>query len=167
MMTVGYKFIALSKNGKIKYIAIHQLVAMAFLNHIPNGYKFVINHKDFNKLNNHVDNIEIVTMRENSNMKHIKHSSKYTGVSFVKKYKTWKVGIRINNKTAELLWRWSFPIKKKYRGMSTKAVQRSWGKTNLVTAEGITKYQRVEYTLEQWTENFKDYLRSAMSYCNA
>ena len=74
---------------------------------------------------------------------------------------------RINNKTAELLWRWGFPIKKKYRGMSTKAVQRSWGKSNLVTAEGITKYQKVEYTLEQWTQNFEDYLRSAMSYCNA
>jgi len=77
----------------------------------------------------------------------------------------WK--IRINNKIAELLWRWNFPIKKKYRGMSTKAVQRNWGKTQLVTAEGITKYQKVEYTLEQWTENFKDYLRSAMSYCDA
>lgn len=75
--------------------------------------------------------------------------------------------IRINNKTAEILWRYGFPIKKKYRGMSTKAVQRSWGKTHLVTAEGITKYQRVEYTLEQWTQNFNDYLRSAMSYCNA
>jgi len=77
----------------------------------------------------------------------------------------WK--IRINNKIAELLWRYDFPVKKKYRGMSTKAVQRSWGKTNLVTAEGITKYQKVEYTLGQWIENFKDYLRSAMSYCNA
>ena len=75
--------------------------------------------------------------------------------------------IKINNKMAEALWRWGFPIKKKYRGMSTKAVQRSWGKSKLVTAEGITKYQRVEYTLEQWTENFKDYLKSAMSYTNA
>jgi GMP reductase len=77
----------------------------------------------------------------------------------------WK--IRINNKTAQILWRWGFPIKKKYRGMSTKSVQRSWGKTQLVTAEGITKYQKIEYTLEQWTQNFNDYLRSAMSYCNA
>lgn len=77
----------------------------------------------------------------------------------------WK--IRINNKTAELLWRWGFPIKKKYRGMSTKAVQRSWGKSKLVTAEGITKYQKVEYTLKQWTQHFEDYLRSAMSYSNA
>jgi len=77
----------------------------------------------------------------------------------------WK--IKINNKIAETLWRWGFPIKKKYRGMSTKAVQRNWGKAQLVTAEGITKYQLVEYTLEQWTENFEDYLKSAMSYCNA
>jgi hypothetical protein len=37
----------------------------------------------------------------------------------------------------------------------------------LITAEGITKYQNVEYTLEQWVENFNDYLKSAMSYCNA
>jgi len=76
-------------------------------------------------------------------------------------------GIKIPQKTAEALWRWGFPIKKKYRGMSTKAVQRNWGKSKLVTAEGITKYQKVEYTLEQWTENFKDYLKSAMSYSNA
>jgi IMP dehydrogenase/GMP reductase len=76
-------------------------------------------------------------------------------------------GIKISPKTAETLWRWGFPVKKKYRGMSTKAVQRNWGRSQLVTAEGITKYQNVEYTLEQWTENFKDYLRSAMSYCGA
>jgi IMP dehydrogenase/GMP reductase len=75
--------------------------------------------------------------------------------------------IRINNKMANKLWTWDFPIKKKYRGMSTKEVQRHWGKTELVTAEGITKYQKVEYTLSQWTENFKDYLRSAMSYTNS
>jgi IMP dehydrogenase/GMP reductase len=76
-------------------------------------------------------------------------------------------GIKINNKLARILWKYNFPVKKKYRGMSTKAVQRNWGKTKLITAEGITKYQKVEYTLEQWTENFKDYLKSAMSYSNA
>ena len=76
-------------------------------------------------------------------------------------------GVEINDKLAKLLWRYDFPVKKKYRGMSTKAVQRSWGKSKLVTAEGITKYQKVEYTLFQWTENFKDYLKSAMSYSDA
>lgn len=77
-------------------------------------------------------------------------------------------GIRIKSYSiAKNLWKWGFPIKKKYRGMSTKAVQRSWGKTRLVTAEGITKYQKVEYNLSQWVENFQDYLRSNMSYCGA
>jgi len=51
--------------------------------------------------------------------------------------------------------------------MSTKAVQRSWGRTKLVTAEGITKYQKVEYTLKQWVNNFRDYLSSNMSYSDA
>ena len=76
-------------------------------------------------------------------------------------------GIKIDYNLAKILWKYGFPVKKKYRGMSTKAVQRSWGKTKLVTAEGITKYQKVEYTLEQWTENFRDYLKSAMSYTNS
>ena len=73
--------------------------------------------------------------------------------------------IRIKNyDLARKMCKYGLPIYKKYRGMSTKAVQRSWGKAQLVTAEGITKYQKVEYTLEQWVDNFKDYLRSNMSY---
>ena len=34
------------------------------------------------------------------------------------------------------------------------------------TAEGITKYLPVEYTLSGWVENMVSYLRSAMSYTN-
>ena len=74
-------------------------------------------------------------------------------------------GIKLNFHLAKKLWKWGFPIKKKYRGMSTKAVQRKWGKTKLVTAEGITKYQKISYNLSQWKENFQDYLKSNMSYC--
>lgn len=58
-------------------------------------------------------------------------------------------------------------IYKYYRGMSTKEVQAKWGKKNLRTAEGISKYNKVEYMLGSWVENFNDYLKSAMSYCNA
>ena len=53
---------------------------------------------------------------------------------------------------------------KKYRGMSTKEVQKSWGKSNLKTSEGISKFNKVEYTLQGFIENLEDYLRSAMSY---
>lgn len=56
------------------------------------------------------------------------------------------------------------PLYKLYRGMSTKAVQKEWGKSDLKTAEGIVKTQKVEYTLKGWIDNFESYLRSAMSY---
>ena len=53
---------------------------------------------------------------------------------------------------------------KYYRGMSTKEVQKDWNRKELKTSEGISKYNKVEYTLSGWTENFTDYLKSAMSY---
>jgi hypothetical protein len=45
----AYLQVSLILNKKIKYINIHQLVAMAFLGHEPNGFKTVVNHIDFNK----------------------------------------------------------------------------------------------------------------------
>lgn len=56
---------------------------------------------------------------------------------------------------------------KKFRGMSTKEVQKNWGNTNLKTSEGVVKYQLVEYTLKGWCDNFEHYLKSAMSYTNS
>lgn len=58
-------------------------------------------------------------------------------------------------------------ILKKFRGMSTKEVQKAWGVENPKTSEGIVKLQEVEYTVGGWTNNFESYLRSAMSYTNA
>ena len=55
-------------------------------------------------------------------------------------------------------------VYKYYRGMSTKEVQKSWNRSELKTGEGITKYNKVDYTLSGWCENFEDYLKSAMSY---
>jgi IMP dehydrogenase/GMP reductase len=54
-----------------------------------------------------------------------------------------------------------------YRGMSTKSVQRDWGREKLKSSEGIEKVNKVEYTINGWMENFLDYLKSAMSYCGA
>lgn len=70
----------------------------------------------------------------------------------VSKYKTW-----FYNK--------GFNLKRKYRGMSTKEVQRTLNKTNLKTAEGISYWTDVEYKLNGWIDNFNSYLKSAMSYC--
>ena len=53
---------------------------------------------------------------------------------------------------------------KRFRGMSSKSVQKDWGRDTLKTSEGIDKMVLVEYTYVQWVSNFRDYLRSAMSY---
>lgn len=80
-------------------MAIHKLVAMAFLNHTPDGTQiFVINHKNFDKMDNRVENLEIVTSRENSNKKHLSSTSKYTGVSWNKNTNKWRADIYINSK---------------------------------------------------------------------
>lgn len=57
-------------------------------------------------------------------------------------------------------------LTKVFRGMSTKDVQRDWGKDKITTSEGVVRRHKVEYTLPQWVENFEDYLKSAMSYTN-
>ena len=57
------------------------------------------------------------------------------------------------------------PLYKNFRGMSTKEVQKSWGRDELKTSEGVTRRNEVKYTIESWCQNFEDYLRSAMSYC--
>lgn len=56
---------------------------------------------------------------------------------------------------------------KKFRGMSTKEVQRVLGNKEIKTSEGATRINPVEYTITGWVENFKHYLSSAMSYSDA
>lgn len=92
----GYHFVALCDKTKRKQMQIHQLVAIAFLNHIPCKMELVINHINFDKKDNKVSNLEIVTNRENSNRKHLKSTSKYTGVSFEKDRNKWVAQIKIN-----------------------------------------------------------------------
>lgn len=59
----GYLFVNLSKNGKSKPIKIHKIIAKTFLNNLYN-YP-VINHKDGNKSNNKVDNLEYCSQSYN------------------------------------------------------------------------------------------------------
>lgn len=74
---------------------IHQLVAIAFLNHNPKT-KLVVNHIDFNRLNNNVNNLEVISQRENTNQKHLKSSSQYVGVYYCNSSKKYRSTIRVN-----------------------------------------------------------------------
>ena len=75
--------------------------------------------------------------------------------------------IKINNNLATYLFEKGFPIKKYFRGMSTKGAQKAMGKTVFKTSEGVVRFRKVEYRLNGWVENFEHYLRNAMSYNDA
>lgn len=61
----GYLYVYLTKNGKEKKFFIHRIVAEAF---IPNWFDYSqVNHIDEDKTNNHVDNLEWCSAKENSN----------------------------------------------------------------------------------------------------
>lgn len=55
---------------------------------------------------------------------------------------------------------------REYYGMSTKRAQIEFGKEGVKTEEGIASVIRIEHSLEDWTQRFTDYLKSAMSYTN-
>lgn len=59
----GYLEVNLSKCGEVKQFRVHRLVCSAFLNN-PNNLP-VVNHKDLNKTNNCVENLEWCTQQYN------------------------------------------------------------------------------------------------------
>lgn len=61
----GYLYVILWKEGKYKTCLVHRLVAQAFLEN-PNNYSCV-NHKDENKENNCVENLEWCDAKYNIN----------------------------------------------------------------------------------------------------
>lgn len=94
----GYTTVMLFLNKIPRQIQIHQLVAMAFLNHTPCGHTLVVNHIDHDVSNNSADNLEIVTHRYNLSHRKNKGSSKYTGVYWNKVMKKYLSQICINGK---------------------------------------------------------------------
>lgn len=60
----GYKQVDVyNDEGVKKHMRVHRLVYMAHVGAIPEGMQ--INHKDENKANNCIDNLELMTSKEN------------------------------------------------------------------------------------------------------
>jgi len=94
----GYLLLSLYKDRKGKTFKVHQLIAIAFHNHIPCGYEVVVDHIDNDKLNNRADNIQLISHRENIVKDLHKGGSKYTGVCWHKKAQKWISSIQIKGK---------------------------------------------------------------------
>lgn len=60
----GYEYVCLyPQEGEKKYFFVHRIVTLAFLGELPESLQ--VNHKDGNKLNNQLMNLEYVTHSEN------------------------------------------------------------------------------------------------------
>ena len=92
----GYYLVGLCNDGKQKKFSTHVLIAMAFLNHKPDGYKIVVDHIDNNPLNNHLSNLQLISQRENASKGKKNGTSQYPGVCWKKDMNKWKAQITIN-----------------------------------------------------------------------
>ena len=67
----GYQLIGLYKDGKSKTFRVHRIIYETLVGDIPIDLQ--INHKDFNRSNNKVSNLEVTTREEN-----VRHSLQNT-----------------------------------------------------------------------------------------
>ena len=98
-----YSRVPLWKDGVTQCHHVHRLVASAFLLNLHN--KPQVNHKNFNKHDNSVENLEWVTMRENWN--HAKDHGKHRGIMLSEEdqlelYGLYKTGKFTRNRLAKL-----------------------------------------------------------------
>ena len=98
----GYYVVDLCLKGNRKTFRVANLVAMAFLNHKPDGFKVVVDHIDNNPLNDRPENLQLISQRDNATKDRKTRTSKYTGVCWHKNVKKWIAQIHLNGKTKYL-----------------------------------------------------------------
>jgi len=100
----GYKQVLLCKEKIQKSFIVHLLVWDHFGDNLRNGLELQVDHIDNNKLNNKIDNLQLLTNRQNSTKQFltIQKSSKFVGVCWDKSRNKWIVGIKINKKRINL-----------------------------------------------------------------
>ena len=109
----GYLMVGLNGKGKSQNVTVHSLVSKAFIENYESfgiGRGKCTNHKDGNKLNNNLENLEVITVKEN--IKHMfenglncsVHSVEYEGIFYYSKAemrRKLKISERKQNKMIE------------------------------------------------------------------
>ena len=99
----GYKGVSvLIKNNPQKIIRVHQIIATVFLGHKIDGYNMIVDHIDSNPLNNDVNNLRIVSQRENNSKERTVKSGLPVGVYYNKLRNAYCSQIKINGKVIYL-----------------------------------------------------------------
>ena len=94
----GYLAITIKiKDNKSRACQIQQLIACAFLNYKFDKFKSVVDHIDSNTLNNNLENLRVITHRENMSKERTKKSGLPVGVVYLKKYNKYQSRIHIDN----------------------------------------------------------------------
>ena len=96
-----YLTVTLCNEGIETTRQVHQLVAIAFLNHIPCGNKIEVDHINSIKLDNRLENLQILSSREHKSKtakQTVNKTSVFTGVSWEKQQSKWKAQIQFNGK---------------------------------------------------------------------
>jgi len=95
----GYCKVTFGIDGKKFPQSVHRLVLLAFQEESELG----VNHKDGNKQNNNLENLEYSTSRHNSNhLQHVIRSKERYGITFDKRKKLWVAQIVIEGKNIKL-----------------------------------------------------------------
>lgn len=98
----GYLQVLLCNNGKKQTRTVHLIVAESFLNHTRCGMKLVVDHINDVRNDNRLENLRIITNRENTYRTQDKYASKYKGVCWYESSKKWRAKITIANKCIHL-----------------------------------------------------------------
>jgi hypothetical protein len=99
----NYYHIKLFSNCEGKTFQIHTLVWDHFGDRKRDGLKLQVDHIDGNKLNNRIDNLQILTSRENLSKGHVQRGRKLpTGVDYHKKSQKYRAQIRLNGEGIHL-----------------------------------------------------------------
>ena len=151
--SVGYPYVNLSDYKKQKTFRVHQLVAVAFLNHTPDKHKgLVIDHIDRNKLNNMTTNLQLITNKKNTSKDRKNKTSKFTGVYLSKQSNKWIAQFKKNGITKYL---GTFDIEEEARDAYLKATEeRSYSEEEVLTI--LAKFRELRLIeFQEWFKQFK------------